>query len=302
MKITLANDFGVFEMGGGSHPSARVQEIVGIGLPSKEMQSVTFSGQPGITNTGIRDRERTITIKFDFYGDQKDVEKLLRIVYRETDILISSGGRRRKISGICINPEDVEKIIYHRWYAIALQFVCTSPYFSDFYNTKVTIAQRIDQFPTGQGEMTNEETGETTVKWYIDLSVDAIATKRINTAEITIQGDIPIYPVIRIQNNSVATAGVLADYGIEVVNKTTGCRIFLDYEIAQGEVVTIDLPNRRVVSSKNGNITQHLSDDTILEDFVLELGTNEIEATNENTNEDISVVMEYSNQYAMVVI
>ena len=150
-----------------------------------------------------------------------------------------------------------------------------------------------DQFPTGQNEDGT---------WYIDLSVNAIATKRINASEITIQGDVSIYPVIRIQNNSGGTTELLTDYGLEIVNNTTGCRIFLDYKTDPGEVVTIDLPNRRVVSSKNGNIAQHLSDDTILEDFVLELGTNEIEAINYNTNEDISVVMEYSNQYAMVVI
>ena len=107
LKIVIKNEYGSFEMGGGSHKNAQILETSGFGLPSKEMQSVTFSGQAGITPTSVRDLERTLTISLSFYGGQRDVERLYRILYREADIYCTFGTRRRKIHGICINPEAV---------------------------------------------------------------------------------------------------------------------------------------------------------------------------------------------------
>ena len=42
MLITLKNEFGTFEIGGGQHRCARLIEISGLGLAGKEITSVVF--------------------------------------------------------------------------------------------------------------------------------------------------------------------------------------------------------------------------------------------------------------------
>lgn len=289
LKIVIKNEYGSFEMGGGSHKNAQILETSGFGLPAKEMQSVTFSGQAGITPTSVRDLERTLTISLSFFGGQRDVERLYRILYREADIYCTFGTRRRKIHGICINPEEAAKIIYREWYTVVLQFVCPDPYFHDFENTSVAISKREDKFPNLY------EDGE----WKIQLS--APATVRTSEAAIINAGEVDIRPAIYIYNSAPVNT-LSGAYGIVITNATTGKSISIDYNVADGETVTVDLAHRRITSDKSGDITNYISDDTVLGDFVLIPGVNDITAVNLNAAADITMTMEYTNNYTSAVI
>lgn len=289
MQIILKNENGSFEIGGGWHSVARLQEIAGLGPPAKEDTSIVFEGQPGRTLTHTRDIERTITMSLDFYGDERAVEKLFRIIYKSVTLWFYLGYTRRKITGRCINAPDITKIIYRKWQSIALQFVCDNPYFTDFYETEMAISKNIDQFPN------YNENGE----WYIQLP--AIATLRSSESTIMNKGDIKVYPAITLKNNSQAAA--LADtYGVILTNLTTGKHITLNYDVVAGELVTIDLINRKITSTTNGDITNCMSDDTVLSEFYLEVGSNHMSINNLNESSDIFAVAQFSNQYISVVI
>ena len=289
MIIHIKNEYGSIEAGGGNHPSARVLEIRGLGLPSKETKNIVFSGQAGNTLTNVRDMERVITLKLDFYGGQREIEKIYRLIYHEAEILFCFGERRRKIKGICVNPEEVEKIIFGTWYSIVLQFRCSNPYFNDFYNTKIPLYQRTNLLPNLYEEN----------NWYINLP--AVATERVNKSKVINYGDTIIYPVIYITNTTDReTESEL--FGIILQNETTGEFIKLEYNPKPSEQIIIDLPNRKIIGSNTEILTNYISDDTFLENFFLKEGENIISVENLNVNQDISTVMEYNNNYAMAVI
>lgn len=288
-KIVLKNKNGSFEIGGGSHPTARLESINGIGLLNKEVQSVKYVGQAGRTQTSIRDNERTITMSFNFYGDTKIVEQLYKILYNEVDIIITSGIKRQKITGQCLNATEIEKIIYHKWQKIAVQFVCNDPYFHDVDLITIPIAKRVDKFPNYQN---NDG------KWLIQLP--AVATERIAKSIVENRGEVLIYPVIVLYNQSDVQSQ--ADLTFEVINNTTGAKITFDYSMSTDEIITVDLPHRKITSSVNGDITNRISDDTVLSDFYLAVGDNEISATVNDTNTALSMTMQYSNSYGAVVI
>lgn len=290
MKVIIKNKYGKFEMGGGKHPTARILNISGLGLPVKEANTVTFAGQPGHTTESIRDLSRTITISCDFCGGQKEITRLYRMLYHPVELWFTFGEHRRKINGICINPEDVEKIMYQREYSLVMQFVCGNPYFNDFYNTKIKVFQRLDQLP-------NVLDGE---NWYIQLP--AVATRRIITAAVFNKGDTIIYPIIHIGNSHATTATDTGEYGILINNNTNNAKIMLNYNPQPGEEITVDLPLRKITSSINGVITNKISDDTVLSDFVLELGENMLSCINLSGTGDVSVTVEYTNNYAMAVV
>ncbi|MBQ7794728.1 MAG: phage tail family protein [Clostridia bacterium] len=289
MYIVLKNEFGSFEIGGGGHTSARLQEIEGIGVPAKDDTPIVFEGQPGRTIIACRDLERTITMSIDFYGDERTVEKLYRIIYKPMDIRFYLGNRRRKTHGRCIAATDITKIIYHKWQKIVLQLVCDDPYFYDFYDTAAAISANADQLPN------LNENGE----WFVQLP--AVATLRSSKASIFNRGNTEIYPKITLANNKETDA--LADEaGVILTNATTGKTIKLEYQIATGELVTLDLKKRKIISSLSGNIITSISDDTVLEDFYLAVGENILSIESLNTADDIFAMAYYSNQYVSVVV
>jgi len=289
MRVEIKNQYGSFEMGGGNHSTARIENITGLGLPIKESNTITFAGQPGQMTESVRDLSRTITITFDFYGGQHEIEKLYKILYYSVELWFTFGTRRRKITGRCINPQDVETIIFRKHYRAVLQFVCDNPYFKDFYDTQIAVFSVGNQFPNVY------ENGE----WYIQLP--AVATTRTTTATITNDGDIDIYPIIRILHKA-SDASSSSGYGVEVSNLTTGARIVINYQTSAGEEIIVDLPHRKLISNIRGNITNYISNDTNLSAFILAVGKNEIKCISKNVSETMSVTVEYSNNYLMAVM
>ena len=289
MKIILKNKYGEFIMGGGSHPRARIINIDGLGLMAREVNSITFEGQPGVTTTSSRDLQRTITISLDFYGGEHEVEKLYRIIYEPVEILCFFGEKRRKITGRCINACDVSSIIYREWQTVVLQFCCDNPYFCDFKNNVIKIATPKDMLPNTflDGE------------WYISLP--AIATAIDNTVQVENRGSTIIYPVIRLYSHK-QEADSPESFGLAIKNLTTGKSIWINYNLSKEEVITIDLLKRKIKSNISGDITNKISDDTVLGDFFLTTGANQLRVESLNANDLLSAEVEFTNNYVAVVM
>ena len=90
---------------------------------------------------------------------------------------------------------------------------------------------------------------------------------------------------------------------IEIFNSDGKLRAKIDLNIAtsDGELITVDLPHRKVISSVSGVITNTISDDTVMSDFFLDAGYNKITAVNRNTAERITAWLEYSPAYITAV-
>lgn len=290
MKVILSNEYGRFEMGGGEHSTARIIEMQGLGIVGKELQTVTFEGQPGRTTTAARDVERTITVSLDFYGGQKEVEALYRIINSPVDILCFFNENGRKISGRCIAATDTETIIHQAWYSIVLQFVCDEPYFHDINDINIPVLTATDNFPNVY------ENGE----WYVDITNEVSATVTSNTRTIVNKGEMRVYPVITITNPSGVPTATEEELVIE--NLTTKAKITLNYLPKAGESVSIDVARRRLNSSVLGSIIGYMSDNTVLSAFYLERGNNLISVTGSDSSLGLEVDITYSNNYVSAVM
>lgn len=284
MRIVLRNEVGSFEVGGGRHSQARLREITGLGVPAKEHKTAVLEGQAGQTLNQSRDLERTITMSFDFFGDERAVRRLYKIIYDKVELdFYLSNGERRRIVGYCTRSTEVESIIYHKWHAIVLQFLCYDPYFYDFYDTVWEIAKKTDQWPNSVTDGAFE------------ITIPSRATLCSNEASVYADGDIRAYPVIRIKKYK---AGV-SENNIALTNNTTGKSLVLNYGMAEKEGLTVNLPKRIIESSLKGDVTSCISDDTVLSDFYLLRGRNDISLS---ADEDIFAELNIKNQYMSVVI
>lgn len=287
MQVILKNDYG--ELIIGCSGKAKLINIDGLGLPQKETQTVSYAGQPGQTTLTIRDMPRTITLTIDFKGRQDDILKLYRMIYNEVDITILSGDIRRKTTGLCINPADVEGIIYHRMYKAVLQFVCDDPYFHDIFETKFDISGRKNMFPN----LVEDDT------YYINLP--AVATVRASESSIVNNGAVKVYPIIEIYNNTSDTV-ISETTGLIIQNITIGAQIEIERDMKPSEQITIDLPHRKIISNIDGNITNYISDDTVLSNFYLNTGKNVISVENQNTMQNTVTIVRFNNNYEAAVI
>ena len=288
--IEISNQNGSFSIG--THKRMKMTKIKGIGIPSKSTTHIEFIDVPGVTTTSVKDNSRTITIAGDFYGNRNDVQNIYRVISEECEIRFIVGTERRMIRGRCINPEDIERIC-NGIYSYVLQFECSFPYFEDFRAGKISIRNRIDQFPN------TYENG----KWYVTLP--AVATERTTNATVVNRGDFPVFPLITISNLSEIVS-YSDDGGVICIANDRGGRITLNHNFQIGEIVTVDLGNREIHSiladGSKSDITGQISDDTVLSEFRLLPGENHISVRTENTSTNISCVLEYKNLYNGVVL
>lgn len=286
MEIVIQNKNGRLEIGGGNHPTAKLIEIAGLGLPASEPNTIKYAGQPGYKMLGRVDMERTITMSLDFDGIPFDVMKVYRVLQEECELLFFLGGERRKIKGICLNPTEAESIIFKRMYKLVLQFVCENPYFEDFSDKVISLSTRTDMFPSYFDSAEGKQV--------IDLAATPIATVRDATVKITNRGDMNIYPTITVVAEEDCETLVIS-------NNTTNKSITINKSIAVGEKVVVDVYNRTIKSDINGSLLNYISDDTIMSEFVIERGINEMKVENEKFNMFVGTVS-YTPQYKAVVI
>lgn len=287
MQVILKNDYG--ELIIGCNGKAKLINIDGLSIPQKETQTVSYSGQAGQTTLSVRDMPRAITLTVDFKGRQDDILRLYRMIYNKVDITILSGDVRRKTSGLCVNPSDVENIIYHRMYKAVLQFVCDDPYFHDISETRFDINRRKDMFPNLLENGT----------YYVSLP--AVATVRTNATGITNNGAVKVYPIIEIYNNTADEVSSTTT-GLTIQNTTTGAVIEIERDMKPSEQITIDLPHRKIISSIDGNITNYISDNTVLSEFYLEVDNNDINVENKNSLQETVTIVRFNNNYESAVI
>ena len=67
--------------------------------------------------------------------------------------------------------------------------------------------------------------------------------------------------------------------------------------MSDGETITINLKSRMITSDKNGVITDNITDDTILSNFYLTIGKNDVSFTSNDTSQVINAVVIYTPEY-----
>ncbi|MBE7022724.1 MAG: phage tail family protein [Ruminococcaceae bacterium] len=282
MILLYENDLGVLEFGG---RQLYLRSVSGLGMPKRENTVVTYANQPGQILVAERDAARVITLSCDVVrGDDvaRELRRMLRVLQHPGRLTVSVGGMQRVIRCRC---SEVDEPVRHGRdiRSVVLQLTCDNPYFTDRTPETETLFSHTDLIEDS-------------------FTLPCIFTERINRRIVSNQGDFRTEPVFTIYNAPNEAALLAEAVGVELLNHTTGQRLMLEYAIGAGETVTVDIPNRRIVSSTAGNIVAVLSADSYLSDFYLVPGPNDLEAVNYNTGENISVSLSYDNLYIEAVI
>lgn len=275
----------------GSLSRVKLTSVDGVGLPQKTSTSVTFANSPGAFTTSVVDSYRTITIAGDFYGDRNDVRGIYKILYDECTLQFINGTEHRQIKGRCLNPDDITKVGGGIW-KFVFQFRCDDPYFYDFHDNKIGVFKRTDLWPN--------ETDDDGNAFVLLGESGAIATERTSETDVINCGDLEIYPTITVTNTG---GGGSENDELMIKNTTTHTFVKIQHAFKPGETVTFNLADREVVSSEDGEITTKITNDTRLDRFLLELGTNHISvSTNSNSALELTCMLIYRNKFLSAVI
>ncbi len=118
------------------------------------------------------------------------------------------------------------------------------------------------------------------------FTLPCVFTRIVNNAKVVNRGDEKTYPIFKVECESPTSGSTIL-----ITNTTTGKKIYINYATIEGEIITIDTFNQRVISNINGNITRFISLDTNF--FALERGENSLECDSVGN----IVTLEYYDNY-----
>ena len=273
--IRYKNEYGSIVFGG-ADADIRTQSVDGLGNPTADYQTIEFADGNGVVTVGRRDLPRAITLSADIRNDDDGHirRKISKILHSDGSLYCIFNSQRRRIECKVIQPPQFVRV-GSGIYSFAVQWQADYPYFSDWYDTTVQLYSVKPMLTT-------------------ETVLPAVFSKRISRAVIDNNGDVNIYPTLKIVNTNTAsdTTGT-----VTITNHSTGAFIKLNHVLADGEAVTADIKHRRIESSVHGDITNKISDDTVLADFVLVLGTNDIEFVNTSIGQELNATATYCNEY-----
>lgn len=281
MHLIYENKYGILSMGNKSD-RWRITGIKGLNLTGKTYNMVrygTFGGQETIYSSYDA---RIITISGDVYSENlsEELSRALRIFNEPGTLSVISKHKQRLIKCNQITFNEVSR--RGCFIEFTLQFICDNPYFNDLFPTVTGVFGRIGLI---KGSFT----------------LPCSFSTRNNNKYILNSGDSTSEPIFNIYIKSQDGENTDENIGYKITNLTTNQMIWLKYEGCEGEVITINIPERKIESSINGNIIINISDDTFLNDFQLAKGENFINVLNYNTSETVNVECIHDNFYIEAV-
>lgn len=285
LELIYKNERGEIIMHGDRNSPLHITEIEGLSLPTRDYNTVTYSGYGGQTTTAYTTRSRTITFSVEATG--KDilsvVRKVIDVFSVKGMLYIKTQDVDRRIECNQAQIADVNRILKGQISTMVIQLVCDSPFFEDAEDTVIPLYTRKKliysdsntrfELPAKFGEITVGE-------------------------KIRIQGSIPVEPIITMYYPE-QLEGVES---IIITNVTSGQSIRLNYQPQDDDLVTIDIRNRKITSSQSGNLINNLSEDTFLGDFVFDTGVNAISVVAGDVTSGFTIQCKYNNLYNEAVI
>lgn len=287
MYIVYENELGRINLNGGVW---RIKEIEGLGLAEKNVSVITYPGADGQELLESVTTSRIITMSGDILRKGEppaEIKRAIRILNKQGVLKIQAGGRKRKISCRCSlfsAPQSDRNAVFQQF---VLQLTADCPYFEDFEAKKYSLFSREDKV---SGSFT----------------LPCVFTERISSVQLINSGDTSAVPRIFIVCEKDGEDS--ENYGIEIINHTTGQTFTLLYQMSCGEEICVDFENRTVKSNieaaenNGGNLIIYMSQDTFLSDFSLCEGVNILETKSLDASCKTSAFCEYSNKYIEAVI
>ena len=276
LNLKYKSGRGEVRLSGDSSAIFRITETDGFGVAERSYTTATYTGSDGQSTISSKYLPRTITLSGDIVSDdiRTEFSRAVDIMSEPGYLYVSDGGADRRIYCNQMNFPDINRILRGKIATFAVQFVCDSPYFEDAADTEIPIYRRIKNLST-------------------PFTLPAVfgTTAAENTAFNI--GSAAVEPIIAIRFTKTLSSAET----VTVTNSTTGASVSFSYTPQSGDVVKIDIPERRLTSSRLGTITEQLSDDTYLSDFRLERGRNVIGVSVGDAQSGAVVACIFNNKY-----
>lgn len=273
MVITYKNRHGTIRMNGGGHNNAwQICEISGIGYPKKNYTYNSYASIIGQELNDISIPSRTITISGDISDrSQKamSMATVMRILNEDGELFIQTGAKIRRARVRTLSFEsDQRKTMYKKF---VLQVESDNPFFFGRAPVQYKIFSRTNNLSSG-------------------FTFPGVFSRRNMEANVINCGDVETEPEIVI--SKPAESDVINGDNVVIVNTTTGAEIHLEHTMQPGETITINIPSRTIESNISGNILTELSLDSVLSNFVLPAGRNNIRCDSSDVTLSVSCKFE----------
>lgn len=276
MKMIYENEFGTVDMFGEGGADLCILEVDGAEILGRERTLVKFPEKDGYEENTASFAQRVLTVS----GDTSETGKLqnaLRVFSKPGTLTIETESTKRQITVNDTVFKTTQK--NGKYKGFCLQMTCDKPHFTDCADISREVYSR-----------KNLITAETTLP--------AMFTKRTFGGNIRNDGECRIEPIFVIKG-----VGDAPENGtLRLENKTTQKKIILNHSVQKDEVITVDIPNRKVTSSVAGDILCSLDIGSYLYDIYLECGDNDIDAAVSEENGDCEIYVSYRNLYTGMVI
>ena len=278
MEIDYISKAGTVSFGGGGDFPFRLTDIDGLWLTGRSFTTTTYTGMPGQTITGITEAARTITLGGDLQLDRDmpglAISTALTILHAPGELIFYHPDRVFKIRCHCSAADRGERNGVYQKYVF--QFLCEDPYFSDIQSTVKPLYA-------------------ITGLLNADFTYPGMFSTSIIGGSLYYTGTAQTEPIIRIHIHNMPEA--YPENGFWIENQTTGQQIGLDYLPKNGDVITIDIPERTIYLADGTNLIRYITDGTFLNGFTLVPGENVLKVRSFNVTADAYMECEYKNKY-----
>ena len=257
MILTYKNEYGTIRMAGGGKDNAWcVTEITGIGFPKRNFTYNTYAGVYGQELASVSIPSRTITISGDIsVKAQKALPMHLaaKILNADGELSLQTGRKARRLNVRTLSFEVQERKMAYKTFVLQLE--SDNPYFWGPAPLSYSVFSRQNLLKS-------------------TFTLPCVFSRRNMSATVINNGDAECEPVLTIFKPEQSE--VLESDTLIIKNEANGAVITLNHIMQPGETVTVDIPNRTIVSDSSGSILQEISDDTVLRSFVLLTGKNQV--------------------------
>ena len=278
MNMIYENDFGKVKMSGDGNDGFSVIDIDGTELLGKERTLVHFNNKDGYDENTAFFGQRVITVSGDITAENSSlIKNAIRVFSKSGTLKIET---REKVYEIFVNDCTFKTIWKNsKFKAFCVQMTCDFPHFTDCNDTVSGIYKRHNLITSA-------------------TFLPAVFTERVVGGTVNNSGDVLTEPTITIK----CLISLAEEGSITLENTTTGKKIIIDHKVSEGEIITIDIPNRMILSNIAGDITNLLSTESYLCDMFLECGENYIDVYLPDGNRNCEVYLTHRNLYAGVLI
>lgn len=275
MTFTFKNSFGSFSLFGFGTDGFCVCSVSGLEPPQKTRNTVSYIGEDGCFEDLSQYSQRIITLSCDVRlgeNTKNEMRKAMKILSKECVLSVKTSDSEREITVNSASFTLGKR--YHNYQTFVIQLICDYPHFCDSLPTECTIFKKEKLLAK-------------------DSTLPKIFSKRLSECIVKNSGDLKIYPEIVITKND----DIVRENEIKIENMTTGKSILIHKAMVMDEVVTIDVKNRRITSSIDGNILKALDIYSSLSDFWCEPGENNIRVLLGGEQSGTEIKVNYFNEY-----